>query len=110
MNILHHDQEKDGVCHHMKNQGIPQLLFHRHPRVHGVVIFVIRIRGKDTRLPLKYFLDSVKLDLTTVLRMNIYSLTCRTSFGCPTDCCSWSMLKLFRRASMSTNMSHMRDN
>ena len=62
------------------------------------------------RLPLKYFLDSVKLDLTTVLRMNIYSLTCRTSSGCPTDCCSWSMLKLFRRASMNTNMSHMRDN
>ena len=33
MNILHHYQEKDGVCHHMKNQGIPQLLFHRHPRL-----------------------------------------------------------------------------
>ena len=62
------------------------------------------------RLPLKYFLDSVKLDLTTVLRMNIYSLTCRTSSGCPTDCCSWSILKLFRRASTTTNMSHMRDN
>jgi hypothetical protein len=33
MNILHHEQEKDGVCHHMKKEGILQLLFHRHLRL-----------------------------------------------------------------------------
>ena len=66
MNILHHEQEKDGVCHHMKKEGILQLLF-RQLRIHGVVIFVIHILGKDMRLPTKYFLDSVKFDLTMVL-------------------------------------------
>jgi hypothetical protein len=47
------------------------------------------------RQPVKYFLDSAKLDLTMVLRMNIYSLTCPMNSGCPMDCCSWSILKLF---------------
>lgn len=67
MNISHHGQEKDGVCHHMRKEGILQVLFHRQLRIHGVVTFVIRMQGKDMRLPMKYFLDSVKLDLTMVL-------------------------------------------
>jgi len=66
MNILRQDQEKDGVYQHMKKEGILQLLFHRQLRIHGVVIFVMHMQEKDTRLPVKYFLDYVKLDLTMV--------------------------------------------
>lgn len=67
MNILHREQEKDGVYPRMRKEEILQVLFHTQLRIHGAVTFVIHMGAKDMRLPMKYFLDSVKLDLTMVL-------------------------------------------
>jgi len=51
----------------MKKEGTLRYLFSRQLRIHGVVIFAIHMQGKDMRLPMKYFLDSVRFDLTMVL-------------------------------------------
>ena len=68
MNILHREQEKDGACHHMKKEGILQLLFHRQLRLvncsylnfHGILL---KVPWSNITFKLMYKIKLFKISL-----------------------------------------------